>query len=179
MQRCSLLRIRRILSGLHRNDASGGMLQGHADARSRSTREDCANRQESIFKMIDGLFRGHLQPDDTCLNVVLHTGPHGIKGPFSRDISQFGCLPAHLGNDRRPSLMENLSLIRWSPSVPRQCPQHQETHSHSKCSTPCLYHNHQRQNTLTRVPEGARRNVLSPTSYVAAWWCVLLTNSQK
>ena len=142
--------------------------------------ESHGNRQNSILKMIDGLFQDHLQPEDMCLNVFLHTGPDGIKGLFSRDnrcLFALLCYQAvrrdiairapcriYLDNDRRPSPMENLSLIRWSPSVPRQCPQHQETHSHSKCSTPCLYHNHQRENTLTRVPEGARRNVLSPTS---------------
>ena len=37
--------------------------------------EDHENRQESIFKSVDGLFRGDLQPRDLALDVFLHDGP--------------------------------------------------------------------------------------------------------
>ena len=81
------------------------------------------NRQNSILKMIDGLFQDHLQLEDMCLNVFLHTGPGGIKGLFSRDNRRLFALLCYqaaqrniaiwvpcriyLDNDRRPSPVEN------------------------------------------------------------------------
>ena len=79
--------------------------------------------------MIDGLFQDHLQLEDMCLNVFLHTGPGGIKGLFSRDNRRLFALLCYqaaqrniaiwvpcriyLDNDRRPSPVKNLPLMRW------------------------------------------------------------------
>lgn len=91
--------------------------------------EDHANKQESIFKLIDGLFRGHIMPESLGLHVFLHVGRDGARGLYSRNNRRtiaLHCFQAmrrdhavrvpsrvFLDNDPRPCPTDNRSLKQW------------------------------------------------------------------
>jgi hypothetical protein len=72
--------------------------------------EDHENRQESIFKLADGLFRGHIQPRDLALDVFLHDGPDGVRALCSRNNRRLFALLCHQAVRLQDALAEESML---------------------------------------------------------------------
>eukprot|EP00973_Karenia_brevis_P071331 9907947-Karenia_brevis.AAC.1 len=58
--------------------------------------EDHDNCLQSIFKLIDALFRGHLEPTEVePLHVFIHEGPDGVPALYSRNNRRMFALLCH------------------------------------------------------------------------------------
>ena len=92
--------------------------------------ESHENKQESIFKLVDALFRGHIQPEHIePLDVFLHHDPDGHRALFSRNNRRLFALfcnqavrrdttirvpcRVYLSSDRRRSPAPGKTLAQW------------------------------------------------------------------